>query len=273
MSKRRAVNRKVSYADELTDHQFCRLMEQQADALESVTKDSVKSSPSDRKLTSRKKRSTQNVVETSDNHNRAVNVTGSGDEPSDSSITEQSSSTKLRRKSKKQSKCALQSEQCKTFLAICNAIKNLKETGSKRQICELFLEKPCPETYADYYDFIENPVAISDIESKCHDKSYLNAKEFIDDWNLMFSNARLYNEEGSWVHEDADSLEAHLKKILKKHGVAVASMNTAMKATNTEQLDSAEDEYTYTMTCSGRKRKSTVSTGNTRRRNRPRRHR
>ena len=273
LSKRRAVSRKVSYADGLTEHQFCRLMEQQADALESVTKDSVKNMPTVRNPSSRKNRSSQNLDETSDNDNKEVIVTGSGDEPSDSSITEQSPSKNLQRKSKKQANYTLQSEQCTHFSAICNSVKNLKEKGSKRQICELFLEKPCPETYADYYEFIENPIAISDIESKCQDKSYSNAKEFVDDWTLMFSNARMYNEEGSWVHEDADTLEAHLKKVLKQYGVSVGDMNTTTKAVNTEQVDSNRDEHTCNKKCSGRKRKNNVSPGNTRRRNRPRRHR
>lgn len=36
---------------------------------------------------------------------------------------------------------------------------------------------------------------------------YKSVLDFREDWRLMFNNARTYNQEGSWVYNDADEME------------------------------------------------------------------
>lgn len=94
----------------------------------------------------------------------------------------------------------------------------LKDPSTKRRISEIFLEKPDPATFPDYYEIIEKPIAINDILRKCRAKMYANVPEFRADWKLMFANAVKFNGEDSWVVEDAIALEKELERVLKKNG-------------------------------------------------------
>lgn len=36
---------------------------------------------------------------------------------------------------------------------------------------------------------------------------YKTVRQYRDDWAIMFNNARTYNQEGSWVYNDANEME------------------------------------------------------------------
>ena len=94
----------------------------------------------------------------------------------------------------------------------------LKDPTTKRRLSEIFLEKPCNQTYPDYYEIIERPIAINDILRKCRGHLYSDVKEFRDDWKLLFANAKRFNGEESWVAGDAKALERELERVMKKQG-------------------------------------------------------
>lgn len=94
----------------------------------------------------------------------------------------------------------------------------LKDPSTKRRLSEIFLEKPDPATFPDYYEIIEKPIAINDILRKTRAKLYATVPEFKDDWRLMFANARKFNGDDSWVVQDAQALEKELERVLKKNG-------------------------------------------------------
>ena len=71
----------------------------------------------------------------------------------------------------------------------------LKDPATKRRLSDVFLEKPPPQTFPDYYEIIEKPVAISDILRKSRSETYVVLQEFCDDWKLMFANARKFNRD------------------------------------------------------------------------------
>lgn len=79
------------------------------------------------------------------------------------------------------------------------------ETGRKR--CELFRELPDKRDYPDYYQLIGQPIALSHIRKRSTSNYYKDVQQFRNDWKLMFSNARTYNQEGSWVYIDAEEME------------------------------------------------------------------
>jgi len=79
------------------------------------------------------------------------------------------------------------------------------EIGRKR--CELFREVPDKRDYPDYYRIISQPIALSTLRKRGNSNYYKNVNAFRDDWRLMFSNARTYNQEGSWVYVDAEEME------------------------------------------------------------------
>ncbi|CAG8502162.1 359_t:CDS:10 [Acaulospora colombiana] len=58
-----------------------------------------------------------------------------------------------------------------------------------------------------YYTIIKKPIAMDIIKRKIKSNSYQTVSQFKDDWHLMFNNARIFNEEGSQVYNDADKMQ------------------------------------------------------------------
>ncbi len=104
------------------------------------------------------------------------------------------------------------------LISCAKSVVNLKEPSTKRRLCDIFLEKPSPEQFPDYYEIITKPIAINDILRKCRGKMYANMQEFHDDWKLMFANAKQFNGEDSWVVEDGKTIKKELDRVLKKNG-------------------------------------------------------
>ena len=104
------------------------------------------------------------------------------------------------------------------LITCSKAVAALKDHATKRKLCEIFMEKPDPATFPDYYELIEKPIAINDILRKVRAKIYVNLQEYKADWQLMFANARKFNGEDSWVVEDAKAIEKELERVLKKNG-------------------------------------------------------
>jgi ATP-dependent helicase STH1/SNF2 len=48
---------------------------------------------------------------------------------------------------------------------------------------------------------------MNQIKKKTSSGGYKSAINFRDDWQLMFRNARTYNQEGSWVYVHAEEME------------------------------------------------------------------
>jgi ATP-dependent helicase STH1/SNF2 len=104
------------------------------------------------------------------------------------------------------------------LISCAKTVVTLKDPSTKRRVCEIFMDKPSPEQFPDYYEIIEKPIAINDILRKCRGKLYANISEFREDWKLMFANAKIFNGEDSWVVEDGRAIEKELDRVLKKNG-------------------------------------------------------
>ena len=76
----------------------------------------------------------------------------------------------------------------------------------------MFLELPDPNEYPDYYKVIPHPIDMERIHEKIENFEYVAEDEFIHDFEILFQNARHYNEEGSEIYEDSVILEKALKK-------------------------------------------------------------
>lgn len=64
------------------------------------------------------------------------------------------------------------------------------------------------QDYADYYELITNPIAISTIRKRATTNSYYKSVEqYAGEWRTLFDNARRYNQEGSWVYIDANEMQ------------------------------------------------------------------
>jgi ATP-dependent helicase STH1/SNF2 len=115
------------------------------------------------------------------------------------------------------------------LISCSKSVVALKDPTTKRRLSELFLEKPDPATFPDYYEIVDKPMAMNDILRKCRAKLYANLREFKADWTLMFANARKFNGDDSWVVEDATALQKELERVLKKNGFSDDHVPTSKK--------------------------------------------
>lgn len=105
------------------------------------------------------------------------------------------------------------------LISCTKAVVALKDPSTKRRLSDIFMEKPSPEQFPDYYEMIKKPVAINDILRKCRGKLYADVQEYREDWKLMVANATQFNGDGSWVVEDGKALIKELERVLKKNGI------------------------------------------------------
>ncbi|XP_036415277.1 protein polybromo-1 isoform X3 [Colossoma macropomum] len=91
--------------------------------------------------------------------------------------------------------------------ALYLAVTEARELGSGRRLCDLFMVKPSKKDYPDYYKIILEPMDLRTIDHNVRADRYHNEDAMLEDMKLMFRNARHYNEEGSQVYNDANTLE------------------------------------------------------------------
>lgn len=103
------------------------------------------------------------------------------------------------------------------IVSITKSMVYFKDKATKRKLSDIFLEKPCPQTYPDYYQIVDKPIGMNDILRKGRAKLYSSINDFRDDWNLLFKNASTYNGEGSWIVADGKVLKAELEKLMDIH--------------------------------------------------------
>nr|XP_039251471.1 protein polybromo-1-like isoform X2 [Styela clava] len=88
----------------------------------------------------------------------------------------------------------------------------LDGTYESRSMIGLFMEKPSRKDYPDYYKLILEPIDMKTIDKKLRQDKYPTVYSLVEDFMLMFTNARHYNEPGSEVYQDADRLQEILRK-------------------------------------------------------------
>ncbi|OQV22753.1 Protein polybromo-1 [Hypsibius exemplaris] len=84
-----------------------------------------------------------------------------------------------------------------------------------KYFAEDFLEKPAKKEYPDYYDVITQPVDLKTLVKNVLGDKYLSEEALLVDLDLLCSNAKLYNEEGSDIFEAAVKLEETIKRAQK----------------------------------------------------------
>jgi histone acetyltransferase len=70
------------------------------------------------------------------------------------------------------------------------------------------------EVAPDYYATISNPIDLSTMRSRVTDGYYDTVDKFIEEVQLMFDNARVYNRKDTVYYKMADKLEAAVKPLL-----------------------------------------------------------
>lgn len=79
--------------------------------------------------------------------------------------------------------------------------------GEMRSVIDMFVVLPQRSLYPDYYEIIQRPIAMSQIEKKINNSKYAGLDEFAADIRLMCANCRTYNDDGSVLFADANLIE------------------------------------------------------------------
>ncbi|CAF3490377.1 unnamed protein product [Rotaria sp. Silwood1] len=79
-----------------------------------------------------------------------------------------------------------------------------------------FLQLPSSIEYPDYYESIEQPIDMSMIKDKMDKGQYKREQDIVDDLNRMFTNAKTYNVDESYIYKNACQLECVLRNKYKK---------------------------------------------------------
>merc|ERR550532_1472637 len=81
----------------------------------------------------------------------------------------------------------------KRYNTLYKAVRDFQVNG--RHLINMFMQIPSKIDYPDYYLVISEPIDMAMIEEKIKSNRYANQDALVQDFELMFNNARHYNEE------------------------------------------------------------------------------
>lgn len=92
-------------------------------------------------------------------------------------------------------------------LAVLDEILELTDASDGHRVSDIFLKLPSRKSYPDYYSVIKRPISINQIKKKIKNEEYASFDDFVIDIRQMCLNAKIYNEEESFVYTDATVIE------------------------------------------------------------------
>ncbi|KAI0018156.1 hypothetical protein F4780DRAFT_752210 [Xylariomycetidae sp. FL0641] len=99
--------------------------------------------------------------------------------------------------------------------AILKGLRKLKHDDGELLVFP-FERLPDRTANPDYYTTIANPIALDIIKRKCKRKKYQNVDQALQDLDLMFNNAKEYNEDSSQLYKDAVRLQKHAHELAEQ---------------------------------------------------------
>jgi hypothetical protein len=97
---------------------------------------------------------------------------------------------------------------------IMKAIRKPRNKANKLMV-SAFERVPDKAAMPEYHAEIKTPMAMDILKRKLKRKKYQNVDHFMVDVELMFENAKQYNEEESQIYQDAVHLQKEARKIAK----------------------------------------------------------
>lgn len=98
---------------------------------------------------------------------------------------------------------------------LLRGLRRFKNDSGQLRILH-FERLPDKSELPDYYTSIRNPIALDLIKKKHKRKKYTTLDQVLQDLELIFENAKEYNEEGSEVYEDAVELQKQARIIAEE---------------------------------------------------------
>ncbi|UJR20847.1 hypothetical protein I4U23_023957 [Adineta vaga] len=93
------------------------------------------------------------------------------------------------------------------------------KTEDGKNPSETFLRLPNKRGNADYYTSISDPIDFTQIQQKIHSDGYTSFKQFIDDIELLITNAKNFYRKNSMEWKDANELSKYLHSKTKSDTV------------------------------------------------------
>ncbi|KAF9104824.1 hypothetical protein BGX27_009928 [Mortierella sp. AM989] len=94
------------------------------------------------------------------------------------------------------------SPQIGAFTELYKLVLNHKDkTG--RELADIFLALPSKEEYPEYYEIIKSPMSLQLVLSRIKSGHYKNVDDFDREFQLIFENALIFNEDTSRINKDA----------------------------------------------------------------------
>lgn len=113
--------------------------------------------------------------------------------------------TKLLEITDKKLNCILQEDEADT-----------SKLDDKLHICEPFVELVDRDEFPDYYEVIQQPLALSLVRSNLELGYYNKIYDFITDVDLVFQNALVFNDPETTIYSDASKLLKCFNKLIQK---------------------------------------------------------
>jgi chromatin structure-remodeling complex subunit RSC1/2 len=96
--------------------------------------------------------------------------------------------------------------------AILKGLRKPKDKAGNLKIRH-FERLPDKQEYPSYFAEIKDPIALDMIKKKAKRKKYQSIEHFMKDIDLLFNNAKQFNEDGSEIYQDAADLHAEAQKL------------------------------------------------------------
>lgn len=108
------------------------------------------------------------------------------------------------------------------LISLIDEMRKIIDKADSHIRTDVFEKLPSKKLYSDYYVLITNPIALDTITKKAKNGTYQSLNDAREDFETMYNNAKFYNEEGSWVYNDADELKKFTDQWFKKNKENVA---------------------------------------------------
>jgi SWI/SNF-related matrix-associated actin-dependent regulator of chromatin subfamily A protein 2/4 len=95
----------------------------------------------------------------------------------------------------------------KTLMRLWESVVEYKDSAD-RQLSAIFMVLPTRKELPDYYQIIKKPIDLKKMRDRILKHRYLSLDDMEVDFTLLCDNARVYNLEGSQIHQDATALES-----------------------------------------------------------------
>lgn len=109
--------------------------------------------------------------------------------------------------------------------SLYNALIEYREPKTHRILISVFMCLPSRKDFPDYFSIIEKPISMNKIRERIERNQYLDEESCLEDFKLMFSNCKSFNEDDSQIYKDAVTLENILEK--KRDQLKQASNNSS----------------------------------------------